>query len=62
MTDFGTCQFYVSIEQPECGDPGVAKVTVQGRAAKARVVLCEKHKAVHDETFARIRNERKHSA
>lgn len=53
------CKWYVSIEQPECGDPAPYKVTVKGRVTQATVDLCDKHKALHDEKFARLRNSRR---
>lgn len=53
-----TCQWYVSIEQPECGEPAVAKVRVKGKVTRATVYLCSRHKAEHDENFAKLRTER----
>jgi hypothetical protein len=54
------CQFYVSPEEPECGDDTVIKVTVVVRGYAARIELCEKHKAVHDENFMRARKTSTH--
>lgn len=50
-----TCKWYVSFDKPECGDKAVAKVKVRNRAGQMVVPLCAKHKAQHDETFARAR-------
>ena len=58
-TEPRTCQWYVSIEQTECGEPAPHRVKVKTKVTQAYVDLCDEHKAVHDETFARIRNERK---
>lgn len=49
------CKFYISPEEPECGKPAVGTVRVRNRAITATVPLCVKHKAIHDETFARTR-------
>ena len=53
-----TCQWYVSVLEPECGKPAPHRVKVKTRVTQAMVSLCDEHKAVHDETFARIRTER----
>lgn len=53
-----TCKKYVSVAEPECGEPAVAKVKVRTRTGQVLVPLCPRHKAEHDETFARIRTER----
>lgn len=51
----GPCKWFISIQEPECGTQGVAKVRIGGRAGQVTVDLCAKHKAQHDVTFARIR-------
>lgn len=51
----GPCKFYISPEEPECGEPAVAQVRVRNRAITATVELCSHHKAVHDEIFMRSR-------
>lgn len=50
-----TCKWYVSFEQPECGDPAPYRVLVRGKVTKATVPLCNKHKGEHDRNFAAIR-------
>lgn len=50
-----TCQWYESVENPECGEPATAEVTVKTKITTARVNLCVKHKAQHNENFARAR-------
>lgn len=54
-----TCLWFVSMEQPECGEPAVAIVRVKDVATSASVPLCRVHKAKHDDTAARIRNDRR---
>lgn len=61
MPNKATCKWYVSIEQPECGEPAVAKVRVKGKVTQAVVDLCIKHKSMHDENYARLRTERSRS-
>lgn len=53
------CKWYVSIDQPECGLESVAEVRVRTSVADATVPLCRKHKAIHDERAASIRNARR---
>ncbi len=55
------CAWYISIEKPECGDPAVATVKVNGKTTQATVPLCEDHKAEHDNRFAALRNRSKHT-
>lgn len=50
-----TCKWYVSDEKPECGNPAVAKVYIKGKVTRATVDVCAKHKAEHNENFARLR-------
>lgn len=50
-----TCQWYESIENPECGAPATVQVTVKTKITTAKVHLCARHKAVHDENHARAR-------
>lgn len=59
MSHNDTCAWYVSIDQPECGLPSVAKVRVKDKVTTAVVPLCRVHKAKHDDSAARIRNERR---
>ena len=49
------CQWYESIDQPECGTEATHTVTVKTKITTARVNLCGRHKAKHDENFARAR-------
>lgn len=52
----GTCKFFISPEQPECGKR--AEAVVRTRITKndsATVELCTQHKAVYDEQYARRR-------
>lgn len=51
----GTCKFYVSVTQPECGVEAVTAVPTR----TGPVELCAKHKAIHDENNARRRMARK---
>lgn len=53
------CAWYVSDDKPECGLPGIAKVKVKGKVTTATVELCATHKAIHDETFMRLRQGKK---
>jgi hypothetical protein len=53
-----TCRWYVSIEVPECGKEAPHRVKVKTKVTTATVDLCNEHKALHDENFARIRHER----
>lgn len=50
-----TCKWFVSDDVPECGKPAVAKVKVTGKVTRATVPVCSKHKAEHDENFAKLR-------
>lgn len=56
MDPSATCQWYESIEVPECGAPAAVSVTVKTKVTSAKVNLCKRHKAQHDENFARARN------
>ena len=53
-----TCAWYVSIDQPECGEEAHERVTVQNRVTKATIALCPEHKAIHDRSFASLRTAR----
>jgi hypothetical protein len=53
------CMFYVSPEQPECGEPGYTFIRVTNRGFPVRVAVCRTHKAKHDEIFARARHSAK---
>ena len=53
------CQWYESVENPECGKPATVTVTVKTKITAAKVNLCPQHKARHDENFARARAGRK---
>jgi len=51
-----TCKFYVSIEQPECGQEAVAVVTTNlTRKDKAKVPLCDRHNRQYNDQMARLR-------
>lgn len=50
-----TCKWFVSDDVPECGEPAVTKVKVRGKVTQATVPVCRKHKAEHDENFAKLR-------
>ena len=50
-----TCRVLLSDSTSECGEPAVAKVTIRGRVTSAQVPVCAKHKAEHNEGFARLR-------
>lgn len=50
-----TCSWFVSEDQPECGEPATSKVKVRGKITQATIDVCPKHKAEHDENFAKLR-------
>ena len=50
-----TCQWYESPENPECGLVAATTVTVKTKITTAKVNLCDRHKKVHDDNFARAR-------
>ena len=50
-----TCKWYVSIDQPECGEFAPFKVTIKGKVITAVVSLCPDHKAYHDLQYAKLR-------
>lgn len=52
------CSWYVSKDQPECGDPGVAKIHVKGKVGDVSATVCARHKAQHDLAFAEARTAR----
>lgn len=54
-----TCQWFESMEYPECRAPAPHSVTVKTKITTARVNLCDQHKAKHDENFARARQNKK---
>lgn len=58
-TNERTCSWYISEEQPECGAEAVAKVKVKGKVTQATIDVCAKHKAEHDENFAKLRTGRR---
>lgn len=49
------CSWYISETEPECGKPAVAKVRVKGKVTQATIDVCAKHKAEHDDNFAKLR-------
>lgn len=49
------CKFYVSIEQPECGEVATKSVKVNTPSVVATVPLCEKHVGVANQRGARSR-------
>lgn len=55
------CQFYISPEQPECGEPSPTyiRVRVQPGPAQVTVDVCKKHKAAYDQAAAEMRNARR---
>jgi phage tail sheath gpL-like len=53
--------WYIGPDKLECGAPAVTDVTVKTRVTQAVVTLCAKHKAIHDENWARARNSPKAS-
>lgn len=53
-----TCKWYVSIEEPECGEDALTQVKITNKAGTMVVPLCARHKAVHDEAYARARTAR----
>jgi len=46
-----TCQFYVSIDHVECGEPAVTDVTTKN----GLVALCAEHRAYHNRSHAQQR-------
>lgn len=54
-----TCKKYISIDNPECGDPATGSVETK---KKARVPLCTRHLAEYKNTMARLRKSGKLSA
>jgi hypothetical protein len=51
-----TCKFYVSIEQPECGEEAVQAITTNlTRRDKAKVWLCGRHVHQYNDQMARLR-------
>jgi hypothetical protein len=55
-----TCRWYVSIQQPECGEVASHTVKVKTKVTQATVDLCDSHYAIHNENFAKIRTARAH--
>ena len=52
---YETCKWYISLDEPECGEVAVAKITIRSKIGQATVPVCTEHKAYHDRSFAKIR-------
>lgn len=46
------CQWYISPEQPECGDPSPTTVHVKTTLIEANIDVCVKHKGVYNSLSA----------
>lgn len=54
-SEYGTCKWYVSIEEEECGKRAVTDILVRTPTGEMLVPLCTEHKSVHNSRAAEIR-------
>lgn len=58
MTDL--CEQVIDEEEGQlCNEPAVHEITVSNRSGKFVVLVCAKHKALHNQTYAALRANRK---
>lgn len=53
--DLGVCLWQIA-NKKVCGETATAKITLRDRITKARMPVCQKHKAEHDHKASRLRN------
>lgn len=51
------CQFYVSVQQPDCGKPAKWGVRVKNKVSDAIVNMCDEHKNEHQRKLEAARRQ-----